>query len=124
MKIISRTFHALLDYLSAAVLVVAPWVIEFEDQIPATVVAVLSGLIILTMSFVTNYEGGKLNIISMRMHLNLDLLLGAMLAASPWLLHFSDEIYLPHLITGIIIVLSGLLTERRSMNEDAARYRY
>ncbi|RYG20444.1 MAG: hypothetical protein EOO07_04845 [Chitinophagaceae bacterium] len=124
MKIISRTFHALLDYLSAAVLVIAPWVLEFENQIAATVIAVAAGLVILAMSFITNYEGGKLNVISMGMHLNLDLFLGALLAASPWLLNFSAKVYLPYLIMGILILLSGLLTERRTMNEDVTRYRY
>jgi hypothetical protein len=46
----------------------------------------------------------------MKVHLFLDVLSGIFLAASPWLLGFSDRVCLPHLVLGILEISAGLLT--------------
>jgi hypothetical protein len=115
MKIISRKFHAVLDYLSAIVLIAAPWLLGFSDSSTATTVAVLAGILILGMSLLTNYEGGVLRTVPMAMHLNMDILLGIVLALSPWIFGFKDEVYLPHVIMGLLALFSGLLTVRTSL---------
>ncbi len=121
MKIISRKFHAVLDYLSGAVLIAAPWLLGFSDVEPARWVAVFVGAMILLMSMMTDYEGGLVKALSMKLHLTVDVITGIFLAASPWLFGFSDQVYLPHLLMGILAIGSGLCTENRSLNRQAAR---
>ena len=50
MKLISRTFHAWLDYMSCGVLLAAPWAFKFSDSEAATAVAVGAGLMIFFVS--------------------------------------------------------------------------
>jgi hypothetical protein len=61
---------------------------------------------------VTDYEYSIANIISMRTHLTIDLLSGILLAVSPWLFGFSEFVFLPHLVLGILEIGASLMTER------------
>lgn len=121
MKIISRKFHAVLDYLSGVLLIIAPWVLDFNESNVASAVAVVAGVLILIMAIMTDYEGGLVRTIPMSTHLNMDIILGILLAASPWLFNFNEEVYLPHLILGILSIASGLLTDRVSLGNRIAK---
>lgn len=120
MKIISRKFHAVLDYLSGIILIIAPWALKFNEVNVASAVAIVAGVFILIMSVMTDYEGGLIRSVPMAVHLNMDIILGLLLAASPWILGFSEEVYLPHLLMGILAIASGLLTVSTSLSQ---RYR-
>lgn len=121
MKIISRKFHAVLDYLSGIVLIIAPWVLNFNDSNVASAVAVVAGVLILIMSVMTDYEGGLIHTIPMSTHLNMDIVLGILLAASPWLFGFNERVYLPHLILGLLAIALGFLTVRVSLTNRIAK---
>jgi hypothetical protein len=54
----------------------------------------------------------------MRTHLALDLAGGAILALSPWLFGFSDYIWAPHLILGILEIGATLMTKLHPANES------
>jgi hypothetical protein len=41
----------------------------------------------------------------------IDLMSGIFLAVSPWLFGFADEVYLPHLVLGILEVGAALFTK-------------
>ncbi|RZK61793.1 MAG: hypothetical protein EOO95_15935 [Pedobacter sp.] len=120
MGLMSRTFHAWLDYMSCAVLIFAPWVFKFSDSNAAVAVSIGAGAVILFSSLMTKYEGGVFRIMPMAMHLTLDVLLGIFLLASPWLFSFQDKITWPHFIFGILAILSGILTVRKSTGEPSA----
>lgn len=120
MKLINRTFHAWLDYMSCAVLLAAPWAFKFSDSDAAMAVSVGAGLMIFFVSVMTRYEGGVFRMIPMPMHLTLDILLGIFLIASPWLFSFHDKVKWPHLLLGILAILAGLMTVRKSTNEASA----
>jgi hypothetical protein len=47
----------------------------------------------------------------MQGHLALDLIAGIFLAVSPWLFGFSDYVYLPHLILGLLEIGAALFTQ-------------
>jgi hypothetical protein len=96
MKIISRKLHGGLDYASALILIVSPWLFNFEDVSAAKTVAIAAGILI-------------------SMHLNADVLLGIVLLLSPWLFGFSDQTYLFHVIMGLFAIGSGLMTTRASL---------
>ena len=114
MKIIPRKMHGLLDYLVGIVLIAAPWLFGFADDGPATYIPVALGAGALVYSILTNYEFGVVRLIPFRVHLLLDVLSGAFLAISPWLFGFSNKVYLPHLIFGLIEIAAGIMTRESS----------
>jgi hypothetical protein len=114
MRIVSRKFHAMLDYMSGLLLIVSPWLFNFNDISEARWVAIIIGIVIILMSFNTDYEGGFTKILTMSSHLTMDVIAGIFLAASPWIFGFNDQVYLPHLIVGILEMGAGLFTERKS----------
>ena len=116
MRFISRKFHAVLDYMSGALLIASPWLFNFEDVDSAKWVAIAVGILILGQSFMTDYEGGGKKAISMSGHLTMDVIMGIFLAASPWLLNFDEYVYLPHLVIGIMEIAAGLFTEKASQH--------
>lgn len=114
MRIISRKFHAILDYMSGILLIASPWIFGFADINAAKWVAIGMGILILGMSMITDYEGGTAKIMSMSGHLTMDVIGGIFLAASPWIFGFADQVYLPHLILGVMEIGAGLMTETKS----------
>jgi hypothetical protein len=112
--LLSRKIHALLDYPSSVLLIMSPWVFNFRDIRPASNVAITVGIMMLVMSIFTNYEGGLKKVIAMSTHLYADIIVGSFLALSPWLFFFYEDVYLPHLILGLLAVVAGLTTERKS----------
>ena len=55
-----------------------------------------------------------MRLILFRVHLLLDVLAGAFLAISPWRFGFSNKVYLPHLIFGLIEMAAGMMTRDSS----------
>lgn len=117
MRFISRKLHAVLDYLSVIILIVLPFIMGFEGI--SKWVAIFVGLMILAMSMLTDYEGGFSKAISMKIHLSADVITGFFLALSPWILNFSNQIYLPHLLMGILAISAGLFTVKKSQYSSA-----
>ena len=116
MRFISRKFHALLDYITGILLIASPWLFNFADIEAAKWVALLVGIMVLGMAFITDYEGSSKKAISMNAHLTMDVITGIFLAASPWLFNFDEFVYLPHLIIGIMEIGAGLFTEKSSQH--------
>ncbi len=110
-----------MDYIVGILLIASPWLFNFDDVNAAKWSAIGVGVLVLIMSFFTDFEGGGKKVLSMETHLTMDILAGLFLAASPWILGFSDEVYLPHLIIGIMEMGAGLFTERRSQHSHAGR---
>mgnify|MGYP003502075441 CR=1 FL=1 len=111
MALISTRNHGRLDYLVGLLLMTSPWIFDYasSDQYFIWIPFAL-GSFTLLYSLLTDYELSLAPVISIKMHLTLDILSGLFLAASPWLLHFDDVIYLPHLIIGAAEVIISILT--------------
>jgi hypothetical protein len=109
-QIIPTRIHALLDYAVGVLLLAVPYLLGFADGSPAQYVPQVLGVMTIVMSLFTRYELSVARIIPMPLHLAVDALGGALLAASPWLFGFSDRVYLPHLLAGLgellVVVLS------------------
>lgn len=113
MKFLSTQVHGIIDYGMALLLIATPWLFGFVDigTHPESVIPILLGTGIATYSLFTDYEWGAIRGISLTVHLWLDALGGAFLAASPWLFGFADEVFWPHLILGILEIGSALVTK-------------
>lgn len=112
MRFIPTRIHGVLDYLMGALLIAAPWLLDFNRGGAETWVPVILGAGVILYSIFTDYELGAVRKLSMSTHLMLDLIGGIFLAISPWLFGFNDFVYLPHLILGIAEVGAAVFTKR------------
>ena len=110
MKIISTKTHGILDYLMGVLLIASPWIFGFATGGAEQWIPIILGAGALVYSMMTNYELGVFRTLSMKTHLNLDLMAGLLLAVSPWLFGFSDRVIAPHLILGILEIGAALMT--------------
>ena len=111
MRVIPTRVHGLLDYLVGLLLIAAPWVFNFARGGAETWVPVALGVGALVYSVFTDYELGLVKRLPMGTHLTLDLLSGLLLAASPWLFGFSEFVWTPHVVLGVLEVGAALLTK-------------
>lgn len=110
MRVLSTRVHGFLDYTIGLLLIAAPWLLGFNHDGYETSVPVGVGTSILIYNIFTDYEVGLVKRLPMRMHLVLDALISAFLAASPWLFGFVGIVYTPHLFTGILLLIAVLIT--------------
>ncbi|KAF2510563.1 SPW repeat domain-containing protein [Flavobacterium foetidum] len=117
MKPIDTKTHGYMDYIMGIFLIASPSLFELDhNRIESTIFYVL-GVSAILYSLLTNYELGFMKLIPMKFHLILDFLSGALLAASPWLFGFSETVYGPHLVLGIIEIGASLLTSAKPMKQ-------
>lgn len=121
MRIIPTKIHAIIDYVMGVVLILAPWLLDFADGGPEQWVPVILGAGVILYSLLTNYEFGVMRVLSMPLHLGLDIVGGAFLAVSPWLFGFADDVWVPHLVVGLLEIGAGLMT--RTVPGDSDTYR-
>ncbi len=116
MRFIPTKFHAPLDYIVGVALIAAPWIFQFSEVTAATVVSVVLGIGLIAYSLFTNYELGVWKVAPMAVHNLIDIVAGALLAASPWLFGFADEsanVWLPFVVVGLAAIFLGLTTKQQ-----------
>ena len=117
MRFVSTRTHAVLDYLTGALLVAAPWLFGFAGNAAATWVAVIFGVALIGYSLFTDYELAASRRIPMGVHLMLDGASGVLLLASPWLFGFAPVVAWPHVVIGLLEIGSALTTQRVPSDE-------
>jgi drug/metabolite transporter (DMT)-like permease len=116
--LIPTRVHGILDYLLGLLLIASPWIFGFNDEDTAKWVPIIIGAAVLVYSLLTDYELGAVRAIPMPVHLLLDFAGGVVLAASPWIFGFSDDVWAPHLVLGLIEIGTALLTERHPERDE------
>ena len=112
MRFIDTRIHGYLDYLMGLLLMAAPWLFGFAIGGAAQWLPFFLGVGVIIYSILTDYELGLLKVIPMKAHLVIDLMGGILLAASPWIFGFADEVFLPHLLLGIAEIGASLATKQ------------
>jgi hypothetical protein len=115
-RFIPTRLHAPLDYIVGAVLVAAPWIFQFSGDAAATAVSIVLGIGLIAYSLFTNYELGVWKVAPMAVHNLIDVVAGALLAASPWIFGFAGEganYWLPFVVIGVAAIFLGLTTKQR-----------
>ncbi len=123
MRIIPTRIHGFIDYGTGLLLLVAPYLFGFATGGPKQWVPMLLGAATIGMSLITDYELSLARLIPMPMHLGVDILSGVLLAASPWLFGFSDQVFLPHLIVGLMEIVIPCMTETTPRHHVAIGHR-
>jgi hypothetical protein len=88
---ISLTMHAAAEPLLAALFIAAPFLFGFSDQGAPTAVAIVAGVGILLIAMSTQWRLSLIKAIPIPAHMAIDLVLSALLIASPFLFGFSDH---------------------------------
>lgn len=109
---IPTKIHGAMDYLVGVVLIVAPWLLGFAEMGAETWIPVIIGAGSILYAVLTDYELGLVKLLSMPVHLGIDVVAGAFLALSPWLFGYAELVFIPHLAVGILMIGAGLLTQR------------
>lgn len=126
MRFIDTKTHGYLDYLVGILLIASPWLFGFHRGSAETWIPVILGISAIVYSLLTDYEMGVYGMISMRAHLILDAASGILLATSPWLFGFSDYVWQPHLVLGILEIGAASFTQtstKRNTRKGARRSR-
>lgn len=111
MKFITTKTHGIIDYIAGVLLLLLPWIWDYNPTGPESLVPILLGVATIAVSLMTDYENSVLKIIPMKTHLLIDMLSGIFLASSPWLFGFHESVCLPHAVFGIAEILVALFTK-------------
>ena len=104
--------HGVLDYLMGILVIATPWLFGFHANGTETWLPVALGIGVILYSLLTDYELGLSPVLSMQTHLWLDAGGGLLLAMSPFLFGFQEQVYWPHLILGFLEVAASQLTSK------------
>lgn len=110
MKIINTKIHGFHDYFTWILLLVSPWLFRFANGKIEMWIPLILGFLTLMLSLLTDYEFGLFKVISMKVHLATDIATGLFLAISPWILGFSDRVYVPHLFIGVFQLIVAFVS--------------
>jgi hypothetical protein len=121
MRFIPTRIHGIIDYVVGALLILAPFILGFATGGAEMWVPIILGAGIILYSLLTAYEMGATNSINLSTHLWLDVGVGALLAVSPWLFGFSEIVWAPHLIVGLLAIGLGLTSHRTPAKTGRAR---
>lgn len=111
MRFISTRAHGVADYFMAVLLIASPWLFGFAAGGAETWIPVIIGAGAIVYSLMTAYEMGVVPALSMKTHLVLDLAAGLVLIVSPWVFGFSGEIWIPHVVFGVLEIGAALTTK-------------
>ncbi|MES2559366.1 MAG: hypothetical protein V4590_06475 [Bacteroidota bacterium] len=112
MNLISTKAHACLDYLSAVVLMGSSFLFTLNGM--ENYILLISGIITLLYSMLTNYEFSLLHLIRLNMHYKLDILSGVGLMIAPWILSFNRESLLLFCLFGGYKIVIGFTSSFRA----------
>jgi len=115
---ISKKSYAVLNYLTGACLMLAPWYIPGSNGQPFYVHAggailflpLIIGWLQLVMTFFSASPYGVIRQFPVQMHCFQNVLTGSFLIASPFIYGFCDVIWWPHVLCGAVLMILGLFT--------------
>lgn len=122
MKFLSPRVHTIIGFVVGLALVAAPEIFGFSDVGGAAeAVPRIIGAVILLSELTVKGSFSGFGFMPMKLHIMMDVAVGALLALSPWLFGFADEdanAWAPHLVVGILVVGYALVTRT---NEEQAQ---
>ncbi|MEO6497344.1 MAG: hypothetical protein ABIO51_07655 [Solirubrobacteraceae bacterium] len=115
------SLHALVEYAASVAVIVAPFVLGFDDG-TATAVSIVIGVLVLGIAASTDWPAALMRVIPLPFHLALDFALAGMLVASPFIFGFSDETAPTafFIVLGVVHLLLTLGTRFLPDEEQAA----
>jgi hypothetical protein len=119
-RFVPTSVHGIFDYIGGVGLIAAPFVFGFVSVGGVAVfLPIILGIGLILYSLLTNYELGipGLKFIPMSYHLIFDFVAAALIAVSPFVFgfyHNPPNVWLPHLVSGIVVILLVLVSQAQS----------
>jgi hypothetical protein len=116
-RFVPTRVHGVFDYVGGIALIIAPFLFGFFSVGGiAVILPMVLGVGLIVYSLLTRYELGipAIKFIPMPLHLLFDFVAAALLAVSPFLFGFyrnAPNVWLPHLISGIGVILLVLVSQ-------------
>jgi hypothetical protein len=117
MLLIRPWLNGAADYLLGLAMLVTACATGFPHAGLPPGILLVAGAALLLYSVLTDYSVGRYPLVPVRVHRILDMVLGAAVALSPWLLGFGDVVWEPHAILGGALATVGFFTARRKSLE-------
>jgi hypothetical protein len=124
LRVIPTSVHSAVDHLVGPTLIAAPTVLGLDNKSPEGILPRVNGVAAAVYSNLTDYELSLKNVIPMRLHLALDAMSGATLAAVPLLTGArkrGTRHWLPHTLLGAFEIGMALLTEQKAPEKRSRR---
>ncbi len=121
-RFVPTRLHGLIDLTTPPVLLAVPALLKLDRSSLAALAPRIAGVSALGYSLVTDYETAPRRMLPMPVHLALDAMSGAALAAAPWLsgdARRGTRYWLPHAAAGASEIALALVT--RTVADDRRR---
>ena len=90
LKFVTKEIHAYLDYPVAIALMAAPFILGLGSSNPlAFWLSLITGIAAFVLTVLTDHHLGLIRVLSYKLHLTVDFLVGATFIAAPFILGFS-----------------------------------
>jgi hypothetical protein len=124
-KVIPTNVHSAVDHVVGPALIAAPTVLGLEKTSPEGLVPRLNGIAAALYSNLTDYELSLKNVIPMKLHLALDAVSGATLAAVPLVTgarRRGARHWVPHVALGAFEIGMAVLTKSEPPKSRTRRF--
>jgi hypothetical protein len=125
LRVIPTNVHSAVDHVVGPALIAAPTVLRLERTSPEGIVPRANGIAAAVYSNLTDYELSLKNVIPMRLHLVLDAVSGATLAAVPLATGAHKRglrHWLPHALVGAFEIGMAALTQAEPPTSRTRRF--
>jgi hypothetical protein len=121
MKLLSPRTHTIIGFIIGIALIFAPNIFSFGDLGGAAVlVPRIIGIIVVLSELTVKGSFTGMGVVPMKTHIVMDIIMGIVLAISPWLFGFADEAangWAPHLVVGLLMI--GYAAATRTNTDEA-----
>lgn len=105
MKFVTKKIHALIDYPVALALIFLPFIIGLgESGSIAIYASVITGVAALLLTFLTDHQTGVIKLISYKLHLIVDFVVGLTFVILPFVLDFHGLDFVYYLVNGLAVL--------------------
>jgi hypothetical protein len=125
LRVIPTNVHSAVDHVVGPALIAAPTVLGLSKTSPESVLPRASGIAAAIYSNLTDYELSIKNVIPMKVHLALDAMSGATLAAVPLATGARKrglKHWLPHTLIGAFEIAMALTTKEEAPKSRSRRF--
>lgn len=119
---VSAFMHGAVEYVAAALLIAAPFLVGFDSD-AATAVSIVTGVLVLVITASSDLPTGLAKVVPVAIHAVLDVVTAVFLIASPFLFGFSGESKPTAfaIVLGIVHLLVTIATRFLPARTESAR---
>lgn len=105
MKFVTKKMHAFIDYPVAIALISLPFILSLGETNPiAFYASVITGVAALLLTLITDHETGVIKIISYKLHLIVDFMVGLTFVLLPFIFGFKGIDLIYYLVNGLAVL--------------------